>query len=261
MSTRDPKAKIERSKAFSSGYSLSAVVQYEEAISRTIEKLIGWLDKHASSGAPMSLDHFISFTTSDVVGEILFSKEFGFLDSGRDVGNSLRNNEIFIKLISLLGQFRWTQLLLCNPLITMAGVLPLGINMQTAMESLNKRQKDPDARFDIVAHWLRYLEQHPDRTMFRNVQTQTAANIGAGSDTVSCGLQSTLYYMVRHPETWARARAEITAAVRAGLCQGKVVSFSDAQQLPYLQACINEGLRINSPVPSEYPRSTSWSSK
>lgn len=68
---------------------------------------------------------------------------------------------------------------------------------------------------------------------------------------------------IRNPNTWTKAREEIRAAQGQGLCTGKVVSFSDARQLPYLQACIKEGLRIHSPVPSKFlspppPRPISW---
>lgn len=251
MSSRDPKVKIERSKAFASGYAQSNVIKYEEAINRMIEKLLGWMDKYADSGKPMELDEFISFTTFDVVGEVLFSKEFGFLEKGIDIENTLKNNIMMEKVAAPVSQFRWMQLLLGNPLVTALGLSPSSMVLRTALENLKERKKNPDARFDVVAHWLRYLEQHPDRTTYRNVEAQTTTNIGAGSDTVSCGIQSILYYMILHPETWAKARDEITAAKREGRCEGKVVSYSDLQQLPYVQACVKEGLRIQAPVPSK----------
>lgn len=48
-----------------------------------IEHLLGWMDKYVESGAAMKLDTFLSFTTADVVGEVLFSRAFGFLAKGR----------------------------------------------------------------------------------------------------------------------------------------------------------------------------------
>lgn len=251
MSTRDPKDKIERSKAFASGYALSNVVKYEEAIDRVIEKLLGWVDSYAGTGKPMALDEFISFTTLDVVGEVLLSKSFGFLDKGIDVENTLKNNFVLEKLSAPVSQFRWLQLLVGNPLTSTLGLTPASMLFRVALENLRERKKNSDARFDIVAHWLRYLEQHPDRTNYRNVEAQTTTNIGAGSDTVSAGIQSVLYHMILHPGTWDQARDDIEAARSRGLCQGRVVSWADAQQLPYLQACVKEGLRFQSPVPSE----------
>lgn len=253
ISARDPKEKMERSKAFASGYALSNVVKYEEALSRVVSKLFGWLDRFSESGEPMDLDQFFTFTTFDVVGEVLFSKEFGFIEKGEDIGNSISNNAALQGLGTPVSQFRWLQLVLGNPLVTILGLSPGSMLFRHALETLLERQKNPDARFDVVAHWFKYLNQHPDRTNFRNIEAQTTMNVGAGSDTVSCGLQSTIYHMICNSRTWQAARAEILEAQAQGRCLEKVVSYADAQQLEYLQACIKEGLRIHSPVPSKRP--------
>lgn len=161
-----------------------------------IEKLLGWMDDFAGTGAPMALDTFLNFTTFDVVGEVLFSKAFGFLAAGEDIGNSIANNIAMERLGTPLSQFKWTQVALGNPLITMLGLTPSTMLLRTALETLNERQKNPDARFDMVAHWFKFLEKHPEKTNFRNIEAQTTTNIGAGSDTVACALQSVLYHMV-----------------------------------------------------------------
>ncbi|TLD04983.1 uncharacterized protein PgNI_10029, partial [Pyricularia grisea] len=44
------------------------------------------------------------------------------------------------------------------------------------------------------------------------------------------------------------------AAVAEGRCGTRVVAYADAQQLPYLQACVKEALRIHSPVAIGLPR-------
>lgn len=60
--------------------------------------------------------------------------------------------------------------------------------------------------------------------------------------------------MIRSPKYWARARAEITSAMRQGKCRDRVVSYSDAQELPFLQACLKESLRMFGPTPMGLPR-------
>ncbi|KAI1852797.1 hypothetical protein JX266_002338 [Neoarthrinium moseri] len=249
MSSLEPKDKIERSKAFASGYAQSNVIKYEDAINPLIEKLGNWMDHYARSGEAMELDKYLIYTSFDVVGEVLFSRPFGFIEKGEDLGNSIAKNLAQEAIGTPVAQFRWAQLLLGNPLVTYLGLSPGSMLMDTAMVALNERQKNPDARFDVVAHWFRYLQQHPDRTTLRNVQAQTTTNVAAGSDTVACGLQSVIYHMTRNPGTWEKARAEIKKAQREGQCLSKIISLEDAQQLPYIQACIKEGLRIHSPVP------------
>lgn len=50
--------------------------------------------------------------------------------------------------------------------------------------------------------------------------------------------------MIRHSACWKRAQDEIAEAQSQGRCQDRVISYSNAQQLPYFQACIKESLRI-----------------
>lgn len=45
--------------------------------------------------------------------------------------------------------------------------------------------------------------------------------------------------------------AEIDDARKEGRCEGEVISYNDAAQLPYLQAALKEGLRIFAPISSE----------
>jgi cytochrome P450 len=254
MSSIDPKAKIERSKAFASGYAVSNVLNYEPAIDPLIGKLRDWMSRYADSGEPMELDKFLTYTAFDGVGEILFSKPFGFIDKGQDIENGIATNLALEAIGTPISQFRWAQIMLANPLVTWLGLSPGSMLQWYTLKALAERQANPDARFDLAAHWFRYLAQHPDRTSLRNMQSQATNNVGAGSDTVSCALQSAIYYLLRHPATWRRARDEIEAARHDGRCLSPVVSYADAQQLPYLQACVKEALRINAPVPMGLPR-------
>lgn len=62
-------------------------------MNRAIEPLLGWLDSFATEKhEPMELSKFLSYTTFDVVGEIVFSKQFGFISEGKDIGNAIENS-------------------------------------------------------------------------------------------------------------------------------------------------------------------------
>ncbi|RYP74436.1 hypothetical protein DL769_004013 [Monosporascus sp. CRB-8-3] len=61
----------------------------------------------------------------------------------------------------------------------------MGRLFNTSKAALEKRKQDPDARFDIVAHWLRTHEQTPEALSFRDIEAQAAVSVAAGSDTLS----------------------------------------------------------------------------
>jgi len=255
MSTINPKEKVERSKNLAPGYSLSNVLQSEEAVTRTIEMLLDWMDMYAESKKPMELDKYFTYAAFDVVGEVIFSKQFGFLKEGEDIGSAISNSLALNAYAAIGGFLQPFNKIVANPFVTWLQVMPMGHLFNTTMKAINEREKNQDARFDIVAHWFRMLREHPERMRLRDIHAQSVTNVGAGSDTVSCGLQSFIYHMIRHPDAWQRVRAEIESAkAEQGLCGDRVVSFEDAQKLPYLQACIKEALRVFGPVPMGLPR-------
>ncbi|KAJ0117715.1 Pisatin demethylase [Diaporthe amygdali] len=255
MGETDPATKNELSKHVASGYLLSNLLQAEPAVDDTIELLLGWLDKHVDERKPLDLDRFFTYTTFDVVGEVIFSKSFGFLREGKDIGGAIANSLAQNIYVAVGGYMQWFHLLLSNPLVTWLDILPFGHIIDTAMGAIKEREKNPEARFDAVAHWFRYLEQNPDRMTAREIQSAAANAVAAGADTVACGLQSFVYHMIRRPDLWQRVRKEIDdAGLSAPGMQKKVVPYSEAQKLLLLQACIKEALRVFSPAPMGLPR-------
>ncbi|PGG96095.1 hypothetical protein GX51_07990 [Blastomyces parvus] len=251
MSATDPKVKTELSKHLAPAYTLSNLLVNESNISETIELLLGWLNKFASSGDPIDLGKYFTFATSDIVGDAVFSKQFGFLREGRDINNTIANATPQTAYVSVAGYFRWFHVLfLSNPVITWLNITPWGHLIDTAMSAIKERQKNPDARVDAVAHWFRMLHQHPDRMQLHEIHSAAFNAVAAGNETVAAGLQAFVYYMIRHPNAWKRARAEIEAAS----LEDPVIGYMDAQKLPFLQACIKETLRVFGPAPMGLPR-------
>ncbi|CAG1982212.1 unnamed protein product [Fusarium graminearum] len=207
MSTTDPKRKVEKSRYIAGAYSVSNVVRSEEHIDRTFEQFLEWMNRNANDKKPIHLDKFISYTTFDVIGEIVFSKQFGFLEQGIDIGGAIRNSLALNAYVAVAGYFRWINIYL--------SLIPC---------------------------------QHPDKLTIREINTQALAAVGAGSDAVAAGIQSFIYHMIRHPNAWARAQTEVQDATKKGLCEDNIVSYADVQELPYVQACVKEALRMFGPV-------------
>jgi cytochrome P450 len=152
-----------------------------------------------------------------------------------------------------MGFYGWVHtVLIGNPFVTWLDIMPYGHIMDTAMKSVKELQGNHDARFDMMSHWLRALEENPDHMNIRDVHSAAFNNIAAGADTVACGLQTFVYHMIRDPASWQRVRDEIRVA-GLGDCATSI-SFADAQKLPYLQACITEALRLFPPAPMGLPR-------
>ncbi|KAH9905052.1 cytochrome P450 [Xylariomycetidae sp. FL2044] len=253
ISVQDPKKKAEFMKYMSNaGFLQHNILRQEDVLDKSIRKLFGWIEKYASTGKSMDLSRFFTFVAYDIVGDVTFSQPFGFLDEGEDIGRAVATNVGLQIFLCCFGHYRWLSYLLNNPLMTRLQILPVGHIVNTSRSALQDRAKNPDASFDMAAHWFRGVEKaKQDRFDFneRHLLAAAVSNLGAGSDTVSCTLQTFVYFVHRQPDRWNRVRDEIEEAMAQGRCHGDVISFDDASRLPYLAACINECLRVMAPVP------------
>ncbi|KAG9250652.1 cytochrome P450 [Emericellopsis atlantica] len=253
MSTTDPKKKKALSKHFARGYGLSQVLQHEVRVDENIRELLHWLNVFAKDQKPMDLGNFVTFTTFDNVGSVFLSKPFGFIKAGCDIGGTLKNNVALSKFAAVAGFFLIPLRILVNPLTSGMMFLPMGHLYRTTSNAMRVRMKDHGSERDILSQWLREWERHPKLTL-RQIEAQLNVNVGAGAEPVSTAIQSTIYHIIQYPTALAKVRAEIADAQENGLCLGDVVSFRDANRLPYLQACIKESLRMFSPTTMGLPR-------
>lgn len=94
---------------------------------------------------------------------------------------------------------------------------------------------------------------HPDVSFAivreRRTKEITASSI-AGGETVSTCLAGTTYYLLRNPDCLAKLQREIVDRFTSW----EEINGTAARQLPYLQAVINEGLRMYPPGPQGFPR-------
>jgi hypothetical protein len=104
----------------------------------------------------MDVNKYISFATFDVISEVVFSKSFGFLEQGKDIGNAISNSLDLTAYLAVAGYFRWINIaLLANPVVTWLYTMLLGHLFDTTKVVLAAREKNIDARFDVVQDWFK----------------------------------------------------------------------------------------------------------
>ncbi|KAL9109958.1 MAG: hypothetical protein Q9227_005481 [Pyrenula ochraceoflavens] len=250
MSELDPKRRVARSKNLASAYTLSNLIQSEIFIDDTVKLLLNHLNSCADTGSPTNIDKWLSYMSFDIIGEVTFSKRFGFLEQGTDIGDAIANTKALNAYIVPAGFFQTLHnLTLGNPILSKYNLLPMGHIYDTTMRAIRQRSKNQEARFDMIEHWKKTIADHPDRMSMKDLQIAAIGAVGAGSDTVAATLQSFIYHLSRSGKCLEKLQSEIDLARKNGMLTGQVVSFADSQKLPYLQACIKEALRCHGPVP------------
>ena len=90
------------------------------------------------------------------------------------------------------------------------------------------------------------------------VRHMAGNNIFAGTDTTNSALRTITHLILKHPEVHHHLLAEIDTATESPYPSQRVISLQEALNMPYLQACIQEGLRLHPlvgvPLPRVVPR-------
>ena len=75
----------------SNSYSMNSVVELDGAAQKPITRLIQRLGEYADSGEPLDFSQWMQWVAFDVMGAVSFSKQFGFLDSAKDIDGVLKS--------------------------------------------------------------------------------------------------------------------------------------------------------------------------
>lgn len=70
----------------------------------------------------------------------------------------------------------------------------------------------------------------------------------AGADSTATAVRCIFLHILTNPRVYSRLLEEILSAEHSGRISSPIIRDAESRQLPYLQACIKEGLRIWPPL-------------
>ncbi|KAL6307165.1 cytochrome P450 [Sparassis latifolia] len=98
---------------------------------------------------------------------------------------------------------------------------------------------------DMFGKLLNGLDENGNPMTERELTVEAVGLLVAGSDTTSSSLSTMIFYVARNQNVQKRLQAELDAV--AGT-DPSILPFVDVKSLPYLEAVINEGLRVLSTI-------------
>lgn len=117
-------------------------------------------------------------------------------------------------------------------------------NKYKKTQAAGKEHADPNASEDFITKLLRIQDQDPSKINKADITSVCTMNVGAGSDTTSISLTSAIFNLLKYPRTLERLRDEIKDCEARGVISDPI-KFSEAKQMPYLQAVLKEALRMH----------------
>ncbi|KAK8004078.1 Tyrosine-protein phosphatase non-receptor type 6 [Apiospora arundinis] len=260
-------------------YSMAAMRQLSPFIDDTIDLLVSRLGEFCPSASgimtpgggiggmargKVDLGAWLHYFAFDVLGEVAFSRSFGFLAAGRDVENAIKTIDDSQRYNGIVGQIPEVDCLLRrNPLWKWIPALDPSNALITriALEEMAKRRPfggekglegggaGGEGRRDLLASLIKGHLKEGSNFAEGDVFAVAHGAIFAGSDSTASTMQSFFYQVLSNPRVNAALQKEIEDAMRTGAIPAEGnVEWLEAQALPYFQACLKEAMRVRPAV-------------
>lgn len=197
---------------------------------------------------PVDLARKVQYLTLDVITALAFSKRFGYTEQDTDLYSYIKITEDSMPVMMFLSIFPWLAQVLQSRVFRR--LLPsehdhvgFGRFIAVAKQIVGDRlASDQPHRRDMLGSFLAHGLTREE------AEGETLLQIIAGSDTTATALRTTMLYLMSSPHSYRRLTEEVRNAAAQGRISSPVVTDAEARALPYLQAVIKEGMRINPPV-------------
>jgi benzoate 4-monooxygenase len=213
--------------------------------------------------------NWFNYLAFDTIGDLAFGAPFGMLKSGADMAEVRTSKDaapVYAPAIEILNRRGEVSATLgCLPSIKpYAKWLPDPFFSRglTAVENLagmaiarvtDRLDNPPEIkRKDVLARLQEGRDENGDPLGFEELCAEALTQLIAGSDTTSNSSCALLYYVARTPGVLQKLQKELDAAIPDS--DTRVPDFESVRNLPYLEAVINEVLRIHATSGIGLPR-------
>lgn len=115
-------------------------------------------------------------------------------------------------------------------------------------ENRAQGKEESTGRADLLSMFLKAKADRPEFMTDDRVLVMAVSMAFAGSETTAISLAAVFYYLLRYPHCYHKLMNELDSAVTEGRIENRpngAVSWTESQNLPYLDACIKEAFRMH----------------
>ncbi|KAL4738341.1 cytochrome P450 [Aspergillus similis] len=255
-STRDPDVHRRRRRAWDRGFSMKALPTYEPRLQHKVDVLNSQIRSRLNR--PLNIAQWTMYLAFDVMGLVGFSKDFRQLEDAVEHA-AIKELHGQMLILGILRPVPWV--------LTILGAIQgltgnYGQFMKYCADHTAEKKAEWEASEDKVPQdvlsWLLKAIDENDQSAPPGEQALNEDGrllIITGSDTTGAALANAFYYLTKHPAVYRKLQAELDDAFPSGK-QFTEINNETLRKLPYLEAIINETLRLKPAVPSGQPRQT-----
>jgi cytochrome P450 len=245
----DPAEHARQRKMLAHAFSAKALNEQEGTIRKYIDELMIAIREESAKDKPLNMVEYFNWATFDIIGDMGFGEPFGCLER--------RQTDPWVsKILSTASFLGWDVALSRLPWpFNVLGqfAVPKKIredritHIDDSKKKIMKRLNSKSDRKDFVS----YFTKGDGHSMTDwQLATNSHTLIFAGSETTASMLAAWMYCILSTPSTYEKLRDEI----RSEFSSTDEITLQKLVALPYLNATLNEALRMYPPVPLAMPR-------
>ena len=211
--------------------------------------MIDLIHKISTTNQPFDMALIAQYFTMDVISHVALGYPFGYLQRNEDIYNFLATTRSLMPVLELGCNHSWIKRLLESRLMQII-VAPspndskgIGAVIGAAKKVISERFK-PDAQ--MHKDMLGSFKSHGLSQAL--TENEAVLQIAVRADSTATAIRMTLLYILTNPPVYAKLWQEIDSQMSACNTTPGTISSAEARNMPYLQSCIREGLRIFPPM-------------
>ncbi|XP_066283351.1 cytochrome P450 2U1-like [Branchiostoma lanceolatum] len=209
-----------------------------------------------NNGRPFDISHDVAVTVANVICSMAFGKRYDYEDETfRELTKDFATLSVELGAGQIISVF---PLLRFVPVVNRSGIIALEAILKIKNEvreeiSRHREHLDRENPRDFLDFCLLELEQQEkvDGLTEEYVMYMAMDLFLAGTDTTTVTLLWSLLYMTLNPDIQDKVQEELDAVIGESL-----PTLSHRSQLPYVNACLLEVMRIRTLVPLGVPHAT-----
>ncbi|KAJ7508590.1 high nitrogen upregulated cytochrome P450 monooxygenase 2 [Mycena galericulata] len=254
IGVRDTAMHLRRRRIWNKAFNTQHVKAYEPILRKRLDQLLTALQVKSDSNpnSPVDLAEWVSFFAYDFMGDMAFGGGFELMREG-DVNGIWKMMEGGVRVQAYTQHVPWA-----SPFFY--GLPGMGKKAEKLIRFVVHMAKTRQQRGvaltgeDLSSHLLDEINPSPQPPPFSEYASDAFLAVVAGSDTAATVLSCIFFYILSDLTVFDRLRKEIDDVFPRNENQSPGDDTSKLLAMPWLNAIINEALRLQPPVPTGLQR-------